>query len=134
MAQSCVQTPITVEKPNSSRLHPSGRYGNTSECTSVFETIPYLLCRHGLGRLLAPVHTLCIHSDDMATPSRCGPVMVITCKQSATFQTLGQHCSDASLIWKCVKRVMESRLHRRPSRCSIFPSGCRLEKSNIDSF
>jgi hypothetical protein len=43
------------EVSNNSRLHPSGRYGNTSGHSSEFEKIQFFLCRHGLGRQLAPV-------------------------------------------------------------------------------
>jgi hypothetical protein len=45
------------EALNSSRLHPSRCHGNTSGRSSEFEKILALLCRHGLGRQLAPVQT-----------------------------------------------------------------------------
>jgi len=106
------------EGSNSSRLHPSRRQCNTSRRSSEFEKIPTFLCRHGVGRQLAPVRTsgqqrpdpeildkeiACIHSASVQTTgqhrSDAVLVMAITCRQSATVRTLGQHFSDAILIW-----------------------------------
>jgi hypothetical protein len=118
------------EASNSSRLHPSGRHGNTFGHFSVFEKISALLYRHGLGRQLGLVRTtgqhhldaeildkeiVCIHSASVRTTGQYRPdavlVMAIACKQSATIWSLGLHRPDAALIWKRVNRVMESRLH-----------------------
>jgi hypothetical protein len=54
------------EASNSSNLHPFERHGNTSGHSSEFKKIPTLLCKHGLGRQLAPVRTVL---DDRATLS-----------------------------------------------------------------
>jgi hypothetical protein len=62
--QSCVRTPIIVEKPNSSRFHPSRRHGNTSGRTLEFEKILAFLHRDGVGRQLAPVRTSGQHHPD----------------------------------------------------------------------
>jgi hypothetical protein len=61
---SYVQMPISVKKPNNSRLHLSGHHGNTSGRTSEFEKIPAFLHRHGVGRQLAPARMLGQHSPD----------------------------------------------------------------------
>jgi hypothetical protein len=50
-------------------------------------------------------------------------------RQLAIIWTLEQHCPDASLIRKHVKRVMERWLHSSPSERSLLPSRPRLEKS-----
>jgi len=152
-AQSCVRTPISVKKLlNSARLHPSGRHGNTSGCSSDFVKILAFLCRHGVGRQLALVwmtrqhcpnaeildkEIACIHSTFVRTPEQHHPDAVldmeITCRQVATDWTLGQHCLDAALIWKCVKRVMERQLHCWDSGRSMLPSRRHLEKLETHS-
>jgi hypothetical protein len=57
-------TPISVKKPNSSKLHLSGRHGNTLGCSSEFEKIPAFLRRHGVGRQLALIWTLGQYNPD----------------------------------------------------------------------
>jgi hypothetical protein len=140
------------EALNSSRLHPSGHHGNTSGLSSEFEKIPALLSKHGLGRQLPPVQTprqhrpdteildkeiACIHyaSVQMTGQYRLDMVlvMIITCIQNVTVRTLGQHRPDVALIWKHVKHIMESWLHRRPFEHSMLRSRRRLEKSETDS-
>jgi hypothetical protein len=140
-----------LEASNSSRLHPSGRNGKSSERSSEFEKIPVfqrirpdaIQCltsirvsalRHSYGKTAATVRTMSsirqvVHSkfnrpdvslhgpDDQGsymeiactsstvrtlafkvrTPSL---IMVISCSQSATVRTLGQHRPDAALLWK----------------------------------
>jgi len=139
------------EASNSSRLHQSGRHGNTSGRFSEFEKIPSFLCRHGVGRQLAPVRTTgqhcpdveilykeiaCIHYASIRTigQHRSDAVLVttITRRQSATVRTLGQHHPDVSLIWKRVKRIIESRLHSWPSELSMLPSEHRQEKAETE--
>jgi len=93
-AQSCVQTPISVEKPNSSRLHPSGRHGNTSRRTSKFEKIPAFLHRHGVGRH-APIWTLGQHPPNAKILDKD-----IVCILSAYVQRSGQHRLDVVLLWQ----------------------------------
>jgi len=44
-------------------------------------------------------------------------------KQLATVLMLGQHSSDAALIRKCVKHVMEKKLHSSSSEHSMPQSG-----------
>jgi len=127
------------EALNSSRLHPFGRHGNTSRHSSEFEKIPSFLCRHGVGRQLAPIQMTrthhsnaeildkeiaCIHSASVQTTGQHRPnavlVMAITCRQSATVRTLGQHRPNMAFIWKLVKHIMESQLHRRPLNAQYF--------------
>jgi hypothetical protein len=141
------------EASNSSRLHPSRRHGNTFGHSLEFEKIPTFLYRHEVGRQLVPIQRIgqhcpnveildkeiaCIHSAWVRMTGQHHPdvvfAMAITCKKSASIRTLGQHRPDAALILKLVKRVIESRLHKRPSGHSMLPSGCRLEKLEIDSF
>jgi hypothetical protein len=78
MAQSCVRTPISVKKPNNSRLLPSERHGNMSRCSSEFEKFLAFLRRHRVGRQLAPV------------------------------QTAGQHCLDAEIIDKEIVCILSA--------------------------
>lgn len=49
-------------------------------------------------------------------------------RQLATVQMLGQHRPDATLIWICMKRIMERWLHSSPSGRSMTPSERRLKK------
>jgi hypothetical protein len=129
---------------NYSSLHPSGRLSNAYERLSVFNKKSVFLLRHRYGKTVASVQTSSLHRPDaildkgrrgeeLQSSERHGntirmPVLImkITCSRSATVRTLGQHCLDAALIWYCVKRVMENRLHN-------CPSGRRLEKSETDS-
>jgi hypothetical protein len=85
--------------------------------------IRFFRSRHVYGKTAASVRTPEQHLSDMVL------IMVITCSRSTTVRTLGQHYPDAALTWKRVERVMESRLHRRPSGHSQLPSGRCLEKS-----
>jgi hypothetical protein len=104
IAQSCVLIPISVEKLlNSSRLHPSGRHGNTSGCSSEFEKIPAFLCRHGLER------------------------------HSASIQTTGQHHLDAkSLIRKISADILQpSRLQSNIVRMGSFIRQLRVDKLQL---
>jgi hypothetical protein len=140
MTQSCVWTSISVEKLlNSSRLHPFGRHGNTSGCSSEFEKILVFLCRYGLGRKHAFDRTTGQHCPDavldkeiicrqFATVRTSGPHRLdavldkeITYRQFATVRTLGQQRLDAALKWKRMKCVMERRLHSSPSGRSMRP-------------
>jgi len=125
------------EVSNSLSLHPSKCHGNTSGRFSEFEKILAFLRKQEVGRQLAPIRTsgqhcpntnildreiactLCIHLDNRTTLSGCGLVMAITCRQSATILTLRQHHLDAVLIWKRVKHIMKSQLHRRSSGRSM---------------
>jgi hypothetical protein len=127
--QSCIQTPISVEKLlNSSSVHPFGHHRNTSRRPSEFEKIPVFLCRHGLGRQLASVQMTRQHRLDAVLDKE------ITCRQLATVRTLGQHRPDVALIWKRVKRVMERRLHSSLSGFSMLLFGRALEKLETNSF
>jgi hypothetical protein len=56
-AKSYVQTPISIEKPNSSKLHLSRRHGNMSGRSSGFEKIPIFIHIHKVRRQVAPVQT-----------------------------------------------------------------------------
>jgi hypothetical protein len=115
------------EASNSSRLHPFGHHGNTSGCSSEFEKIPTFLCRHGVGRQLAPVWMLGQHHLDTEILDK-----EIACIHSASVQTTGQHRPDAALIWKRMERIMESRLHRRLPERSMLPFVRNLKKSKTD--
>jgi hypothetical protein len=94
-AQSCVRTPICVKKPNSSWLHPSGRHGNTSEHISGFKKIRAFLHRHGMERQLAPVRTLGQHCSNAKILYK-----EIAYILSAFVWTTGKHRSDAVLLWQ----------------------------------
>jgi hypothetical protein len=87
MAQSCVRTPFSVKKSNSSILHPSGRHGDTIGRTSRFEKIPAFLHRQGVGRQLELVRTLGQHRPDAKILDK-----EIACIHSASIRTTGQHC------------------------------------------
>jgi hypothetical protein len=91
-AQSCIRTPSSVEKLNSSRLHPSRRHGNTSGHTSGFKKIPAFLHKHGMGRQLAPVRTLGQHRPDAKILDN-----EIACNHSTSVRMIGQHRPDAVL-------------------------------------
>jgi hypothetical protein len=106
MAQSCVWTPICVKKPNNSKLHPSGRHGNTFGHTSDFKKIPVFLHRHGVGRQLSPAQMPGQHRLDVEILDK-----EIVCIHSASIWMTGQHCSDAVLLWQlCADKVQPSEL------------------------
>jgi hypothetical protein len=91
-AQSCILTPISVEKLlNSSRLHPFGRHDNTYGRYSEFKNIPVFLCRHGLGRQLASVRTTRQHCPDEVLDKE------MMCRQFANVRTPRQHSPDVIL-------------------------------------
>jgi hypothetical protein len=51
------------------------------------------------------IYRNCVHQFNYLDISLQGPnpqslIMVITCSQSATVQTLGKHCPNAVLLWK----------------------------------
>jgi hypothetical protein len=105
-AQSCVRTPISVKKPNSSRLHTSGRHGNTSRRTSKSEKIPTFLCRYGVGRQLEPVRTSRQRRLDAEFLDK-----EIACIHSASVQKIDQHRPDAILLCQLrVDKVQPSEL------------------------
>jgi hypothetical protein len=81
------------EALNSSRLHPSGRHGNMSESSSEFEKIPALLCKHRLGRQLAPVRTTWQHRLDAKILEK-----EIACIHSTSVRTTGPHRLDTVLV------------------------------------
>jgi len=56
-------------------------------------------------------------------------IMEIACSRSATVWTLGRHRSNVALIWYCMKRVVEYRLHNSPSGRPQLVSGHRKEKT-----
>jgi hypothetical protein len=88
-----------------------------------------------LSLIRQDVEKNCTHPDIRATPFGCQSLLwklhavkvQLSGRQDNTVQMLGQHRLDTALIWYCVKRVMESRLHSCPSRR-------RLEKSVSDVF
>jgi hypothetical protein len=80
-----------------------------------------------MGRQLHPSGR---HGNTVRTPVL---IMEIMCSRSATIWTLGQQRPDAALLWYCMKRIMESRLHNCPSRQSQLASGRHLEKSKTNS-
>jgi hypothetical protein len=107
-AQSCVQTPFSVEKPNSSKLHLSGRF-------SEFEKIPAFLHRYGVGTQLAPVRTPRQNHLNIEILDK-----EIACIHSTSVLTTGQHVRMRSCYGNCVQ-TMCNRLDSRatPSRRSL---------------
>jgi len=117
MTQSCVRTPISVEKPNSSRLHPFRRHGNTSRHTLEFEKIPAFVCRHGVGRQLAPIWMLGKHRPNAEILDK-----EIVYVHFVSVRTLWQHRPDVALIWKC-----EIRDRLTLDLLSLYIEASRLE-------
>jgi hypothetical protein len=76
------------EASNSRRLHPSGRHGHTSGCSSKFKKIPTILCRHGLGRQLAFAWTSGQHRLEAEILDN-----EIACRHSASFRP--RSCSES---------------------------------------
>jgi hypothetical protein len=117
----CPDAHQCLEDSNNSKLHLSGRNGNTSARSSEFDKKSDFLHRHRYGKQLHPsgqqgntVLTLSLIRQDMeencnrldirATPCGRGPYYGIYMQQKCNHL-------DAALIWYCVKRVMESQLH-----------------------
>jgi hypothetical protein len=77
------------------QLHPSGQQGNTVRTLSLIRQ---------------DMEENCNLLDVRATPCGHGPYYGIYMQQKFNHPD-AQHHPDAALIWYCMKRVMESRLH-----------------------
>jgi hypothetical protein len=106
--------PISVEKMNSSRLHPSKRHGNMSGRSSEFEKIAFLH-RHGVGRQLALVQLSGQHRPDAEILDK-----EIACIHSAFVRTTRQHHSDLF----CYGNYVKTKYNHSDSRA--IPSGGSL--------
>jgi hypothetical protein len=139
------------EVSNNSRLHPSSVAATPPNAHQSSTRKSNFLLRHSYGKIDVSVRTIGQHRPDaildkakrgeeLQLSGRQGNtvpdevfIMVFTCSRSATARTLGQHCSDTTLIWYYVKRVMESRLHNCSSGWPQLASERPLEKSETNS-
>jgi hypothetical protein len=120
-------------------MFPFGRPSDVFGRSLEFKKIPAFLCRHGVGRQLAPVQTTgkhrpdteildkeitCIQSTFVWTSGkhRLDTVLskAITFKQVTTVRNLGQHRLNVALIWKRVKCVIERKLYSNHSDALCF--------------
>jgi len=69
---------------------------------------------HGLDDQASFMEIACTSSTVKTSPFRVRTlqslIMVISCSQSATVQTLGQHRPNAALLWKAFSAILERRL------------------------
>jgi hypothetical protein len=117
---------------SNSRLHPSGRRGNASGRSSVFDKKSKFLLRHKYGKTVASVRTLSLIREDMekncnrpnigATRSGRNRYYGIFVQQKCNYQ-------DARATLSGRNPNMESRLHSCPSGRPQLASRRLLEKS-----
>jgi len=89
-------------RPSVLSLHSSGRHGNTFRRSSEFEKIS-ALCKHELGRQLAPVRTTRQHRSDAEILGK-----EIAFIHSASVRTTWQHRPDAVLVMAITCRQRQS--------------------------
>jgi hypothetical protein len=110
----CPDVPLYPETSNYSRLHPSGRHGNTvRKPFSVRQVIGFLSQTHIWEDNCNRPDDVCYHSDAILDKASCTEevqpsrhqtpwserldlIMEIACNESTTVRTLGQH---RSVFW-----------------------------------
>jgi hypothetical protein len=103
-----VRTMSSIRKECAYQVKPSGRQPSWSGRSSFI----YGNCVHQFNRL----------DDHPPGPDAPSLIMVITCSQSETFRTLGQHRLDAALLWKLSVLFWKGGCSL-PSGRSVKPSG-----------